>query len=187
MSSVHLTFAFVAFFYFTVAFTGYLTFGNAVASNVLISLSKPTGVMVAANVAVIFHVLAAYHVYLFPLLDYIDGLAIRKGLLPSAVLYRVIVRSTLVLLISFLAAAIPFFEVVLGLIGALSITPTTFIMPCLLWLKLKKPRPASWEFWFCWATVPIMTTVMFVGAAGAVREFIVKVVQEKEGGRPFAW
>ena len=74
-----------------------------------------------------------------------------------------------------------------GLLGALSITPTTFIMPGLLWLKLKKPRPASWEFWFCWATVPIMTAVMFVGAAGAVREFIVKVVKEKEGGRPFAW
>ena len=187
MNSVHLTFAFTAFFYFSVAFTGYQTFGNAVATNILVSLSKPTGVMVAANIAVVFHVLAGFHVYLFPLLDYIDGLAIKKGLLPSAVLYRVIVRSSLVLLISFLAAAIPFFEVVLGLLGALSITPTTFIMPCLLWLKLKKPRPASWEFWFCWATVPIMTAVMFVGAAGAVREFIVKVVKEKGGGRPFAW
>lgn len=187
MNSVHLTFALTAFFFFSVAFTGYKTFGNAVTPNILISLSKPTGVMVAANVAVIFNVLAGFHVHLFPLLDYIDGIAIRRGLLPSAVLYRVVVRSGLVLLISFLAAAIPFFEVVLGLLGALSITPTTFIMPCLLWLKLKKPRPASWEFWFCWLTVPVMTAVMVIGAAGAVRAFIVKVIQEKEGRRPFAW
>ena len=34
-----------------------------------------------------------------------------------------------------------------------------------------------------------MTAVMFLGAAGAVRQFIVKVikVKEKAGGRPFAW
>ena len=32
-----------------------------------------------------------------------------------------------------------------------------------------------------------MTAVMFVGAAGAVRELIVKVIKEKAGGRPFAW
>ena len=187
MNSVHLTFVFTALIYFGVAFTGYQTFGNAVEPNILISLSRPTGVMVAANLAVVFHVLAGFHVYLFPLLDYIDGIAIKKGLLPSAVLYRVIVRSSLVLLITFLAAAIPFFEVVLGFLGAISVTPTTFIMPCLLWLKLKKPRPASWEFWFCWATVPIMTAIMVIGATGAVRDFIIKVVKEKGGGRPFAW
>jgi amino acid permease len=233
MHSVHLTFVLTAFFYFSVAFSGYATFGNAVEPNVLISLSKPLGVMVAANIMVVFHVLAGFHVYLFPLLDYIDGLAIKRGVLPSAVLYRGIVRSTLVLLISFVAAAVPFFEVILGFLGALSITPTTFIMPCLLWLKLKKPRPASWEFWFCWLTVPvrgagtrfvffffstssktfpslslshafslnpplrrqitylktpqIMTAIMFLGTAGAVREFIVKVIKDKAGGRPFAW
>ena len=155
MISVHLTFVLTAFFYFSVAFTGYATFGNAVEPNVLISLSKPLGVIVAANIMVIFNVLANFHVYLFPLLDYIDGLAIKRGVLPSALLYRVIVRSTFVLLISFVAAAIPFFEVILGFLGALSVTPTTFIMPCLLWLKLKKPRPASLEFWFCWLTVPV--------------------------------
>ena len=273
MHSVHLTFVLTAFFYFSVAFSGYATFGNAVEPNVLISLSKPLGVMVAANIMVIFHVLAGFHVYLFPLLDYIDGLAIKRGVLPSAVLYRAIVRSTLVLLISLVAAAVPFFEVILGFLGALSVTPTTFIMPCLLCLKLKKPRPASWEFWFCWLTVPvrgagtrfffflsppylfeihlrnplflsltpfsldsppppppprhhhqttpppppprrrprrprprpppppprhhhqttppktpqIMTVIMFLGAAGAVREFIVKVIKDKAGGRPFAW
>ena len=187
MNSVHLTFAFTAFFYFSVAFTGYHTFGNAVEPNILVSLSRPVGVMVAANAMVVFHVLAGFHVYLVPLLDYIDGLAIKRGLLPSAVLYRAIVRSSLVLVISFLAAAIPFFEVVLGLLGALSITPTTFIMPCLLWLKLKKPRAGSWEFCFCWLTVPLMTAVMLIGAAGAVRELIVKVVKDKAGGRPFEW
>ena len=187
MTSVHLTFASTAFFYFSVAFTGYHTFGNAVEPNILLSLSRPAGVMVAANAMVIFHVLAGFHVYLFPLLDYIDGLAIRRGLLPSASLYRLVVRSALVLFVSFMAAALPFFEVVLGLLGALSITPTTFIMPCVLWLKLKGPRARSWEFWFCWLTVPVMTAIMLAGAAGAVRELIVKVIREKEGLRPFEW
>ena len=32
-----------------------------------------------------------------------------------------------------------------------------------------------------------MTAIMFLGAAGAVREFIVKVIKDNAGGRPFAW
>jgi len=117
----------------------------------------------------------------------IDGAAIKKGILPSSPLYRLIARTIVVLLITFVAAAVPFFEVVLGFLGAVSITPTTFIMPCLLWLKLKNPTPKDWQFWFCWITVPIMTVVMCVGAMGAVRDFFIKVIKEKEGGKPFSW
>jgi len=117
----------------------------------------------------------------------IDGAAIKRGILPSSILYRLIVRTIMVLLIALVAAAVPFFEVVLGFLGALSVTPTTFIMPCLLWLKLKNPRPCDWKFWFCWITVPIMTVVMILGAMGAVKEFVSKVIQERNGGRPFAW
>ena len=47
MNSVHATFAFTAFFYFSVAFSGYSVFGNAVEPNILVSLSRPTGLMVA--------------------------------------------------------------------------------------------------------------------------------------------
>ena len=49
MNSVHATFAFTAFFYFSVAFTGYFVFGNAVEANILISLSKPLGVILAGE------------------------------------------------------------------------------------------------------------------------------------------
>lgn len=65
MRSVDLTFLLTAFLYFSVAFTGYAVFGNSVAPNVLISLSKPTALMLAANIAVVFHVLAGFHVSFF--------------------------------------------------------------------------------------------------------------------------
>ena len=57
LTSVHLTFALTAACYFSVAISGFWAFGNGVAPNILTTLSKPVGVVVAANLAVFLHVL----------------------------------------------------------------------------------------------------------------------------------
>ena len=62
--SVLLTFVLAAWCYFSVAITGYWAFGAGIADNMLTSLSRPVGAIVAANCAVFFHVLASYHVFL---------------------------------------------------------------------------------------------------------------------------
>lgn len=131
---------------------------------------------------------AGYHVYLFPLIDMADGVALKRGILPSSPLWRLGLRTTFVVLIGIVASAVPFFGVVLGFLGAVSITPTTFMMPCALWLKLRKPTPRQWQWWFCWFTLAVMGVVMVVGATGAVRDFIVTVVEGAGSERaPFRW
>lgn len=57
LTSVHVTFFLTALSYFSVAITGFWAFGNNVASNILTTLSRPVGVIVAANLAVFFHVM----------------------------------------------------------------------------------------------------------------------------------
>ena len=131
---------------------------------------------------------AGYHVYLFPLIDMADGVALKHGILPSSPLWRAGLRTSFVVAVAVVASAVPFFGVVLGFLGAVSITPTTFMMPCALWLKLRRPTPRQWQWWFCWATLGVMSVIMVVGAAGAVREFLVTVVDGEGGERaPFKW
>jgi hypothetical protein len=44
--------------------------------------------------------------------------------------------------------------------------PTTYIMPCVLWLLVKKPKPSHWTFWFCYLTLPITIALMILGSIG---------------------
>lgn len=52
----------VALCYFPVALVGYYVFGNIVEDNILISLDKPTWLIVAANMFVVVHVIGSYQV-----------------------------------------------------------------------------------------------------------------------------
>jgi amino acid permease len=52
----------VALCYFPVALIGYYRFGNKVEDNILISLEKPTWLIVAANMFVVIHVIGSYQV-----------------------------------------------------------------------------------------------------------------------------
>lgn len=52
----------VALCYFPVALVGYYVFGNNVEDNILISLEKPTWLIVAANFFVVIHVIGSYQV-----------------------------------------------------------------------------------------------------------------------------
>ena len=79
--------------------------------------------------------LAGYQVFLFPLIDMLEGAALSRRILPTAA-FRLVTRSALVIFIGFVACAVPFFSAILGILGALSVTPTTFMMPCILWLHL---------------------------------------------------
>ena len=115
-----------------------------------------------------------------------DGAALKHGILPSSLLWRLLLRSSCVLCIAVVACALPFFGTILGFVGAISITPTTFMMPCALWLKLKKPTTKDWRLYFCWATLAVMSAVMVLGAVGAVLDFIEEVVFG-HGAKPFEW
>ena len=48
--------------YIVVAFIGYYMFGNNIEDNILISLEKPTWLIVAANMFVVIHVIGSYQV-----------------------------------------------------------------------------------------------------------------------------
>lgn len=56
----------------------------------------------------------------------------------------------------------------MGLFGAISVTPTTFFLPALLWLRWA--RPARWSASWClnWALLVVTAVVGVMGAIGSV-------------------
>lgn len=63
-NGVIIAYVVVALCYFPVALVGYYMFGNEVEDNILISLQKPTWLIVMANMFVVVHVIGSYQVRL---------------------------------------------------------------------------------------------------------------------------
>lgn len=75
---------------------------------------------------------------------------------------------------SLVAVMIPFFTSLMGLVGALGITPTTFLLPCLLWLMYKKPRRWGWEWCINWGLVFVTGVIGVFGTIGAIYTIVVQ-------------
>jgi hypothetical protein len=56
----------------------------------------------------------------------------------------------------------------MGLVGAVAITPTTFLLPPLLWVLHTRPARWSWDWTINWSLVWVTGVMGVLGAIGAV-------------------
>ncbi|XP_010531645.1 PREDICTED: lysine histidine transporter 2-like [Tarenaya hassleriana] len=163
----------VAVCYLPVAFIGYYMFGNAVDDNILITLEKPTWLIAAANLFVVVHVIGSYQIFAMPVFDMLETFLVKKmGFNPSFML-RFVTRNVYVAFTMFVGICIPFFGGLLGFFGGFAFAPTTYYLPCIIWLALKKPKRfgLSWTInWFC-IVVGIVLTI--IAPIGGLRTIIV--------------
>ncbi|KAK0576382.1 hypothetical protein LWI29_016562 [Acer saccharum] len=68
----------VAFCYLSVAFAGYWAFVPFVEDDVLISLRKPSWLIVIANLMIFIHVVVSYQVFAMPVFDLIESYMVQK-------------------------------------------------------------------------------------------------------------
>jgi len=61
----------------------------------------------------------------------------------------------------------------LGFIGALGFGPTTYSLPSIFWLLVKKPKITNWHFWASWACIIAGIIITVLGAVGGLRGIIV--------------
>lgn len=71
MWGVALAYTAIAYCYFCIAFGGYWAFGNGVASNVMLSVGRPSWLVGVANLLVVIHVFGSYQVSFVPMLQLI--------------------------------------------------------------------------------------------------------------------
>jgi amino acid permease len=173
MSGVWIAYGILTWCYFGVAIAGYWAYGDAVGDNILLSIGSPLWLVAMGNFMVFIHVVGSYQVYTMPVLDMIEMQMVRRRI-PNGLVSRLIYRSIYVVLIGFIACTIPFFGDLMGFIGALGTGPTTFWLPAVIWLILKKPSKASWQFWMSWFSIVLGVSVTILGAMGGLRGIITR-------------
>ncbi|XP_058739410.1 lysine histidine transporter 1-like [Vicia villosa] len=169
---VLLAYIVVALCYFPVALIGYWMFGNAVADNILISLNKPTWLIVAANMFVVIHVIGSYQLYAMPVFDMIETLMVKKLRFKPTRLLRFIVRNVYVAFTMFVGITFPFFGALLGFFGGFAFAPTTYFLPCIMWLAIYKPKKFSLSWFTNWICIILGLLLMILSPIGALRQII---------------
>ncbi|KAL8193561.1 hypothetical protein R6Q57_026696 [Mikania cordata] len=163
----------VAICYFPVAIIGYWMYGNSVSDNILISLDKPVWLIASANMFVVVHVIGSYQIYAIPVFDMIETVLVKKlNFTPSRTL-RFVTRNLYVAFTMLVGICIPFFGGLLGFFGGFAFAPTTYFLPCIMWLAIYKPKAWSLSWTTNWICIVLGVALMVVSPIGGLRQIII--------------
>ncbi|KHG29951.1 Lysine histidine transporter 1 -like protein [Gossypium arboreum] len=174
------TVAFLTFY--SAAVSGYWVFGNKSNSNILKSLMPdegpslaPTIVLGLAVVFVLLQLLAiglvysqvAYEIMEKQSADVKQGMFSKRNLIP-----RLILRSLYVIFCGFMAAMLPFFGDISGVVGAIGFIPLDFILPMLLYNTTYKPSRSTLTYWINLSIIVVFTGVGIMGSFSSIRKLV---------------
>ncbi|CAI0459041.1 unnamed protein product [Linum tenue] len=158
--------------YFPVAMMGYWAFGQAVQDNVLLDLQRPAWLIASANLMVVVNVIGSYQVYAMPVFDMLERMMVKKWNFSQGLPLRLVVRSAYVAFTLFVGVTFPFFGDLLGFFGGFGFAPTSFFLPSIMWLILKKPKRFSPKWFVNWVSIVIGVFVMLASTIGGFRNII---------------
>lgn len=187
-------------FYMLCGCFGYAAFGDHAPGNLLTGFGfyDPFWLVDIANVAIIVHLVGAYQVFAQPIFAFVEKTAreyfpesefITKDIhipIPGSKpyklnLFRLIWRSMFVCMTTMIAMLMPFFEDVVGILGACGFWPLTVYFPIEMYITQKKiPKWSS--KWIALQTLSVVClTISVCAAAGS----IVGVINDLKVYKPF--
>ncbi|XP_022134087.1 lysine histidine transporter 1-like [Momordica charantia] len=169
----------VALCYFPVALIGYWMFGNAVKDNILLSLEKPAWLIATANMFVVVHVIGSYQIYAMPVFDMIETMLVKRLHFKPSFILRFVSRNLYVGSTMFIAITFPFFGGLLGFFGGFVFAPTTYFLPCVMWLAIYKPKKYSLSWWSNWVSIFLGVILMILAPIGGLRTIILQAKDYK--------
>ncbi|XP_058205258.1 lysine histidine transporter 1-like [Rhododendron vialii] len=164
----------VALCYFPVSMIGFWVFGNSVDDNVLLSLEKPAWLVATANMFVVFHVIGSYQVFAQPVFDMIQAFLVLKMNFKPTGLLRFVARISYVALSMFIGMTFPFFGGLLAFFGGFAFAPTSYFLPCIMWLIIYKPKRFSLSWFTNWICIILGVLLMILAPIGALRGLILQ-------------
>ncbi|XP_015878896.2 lysine histidine transporter 1 [Ziziphus jujuba] len=164
----------VALCYFPVALIGYYIFGDKVEDNILISLEKPAWLIIMANAFVVVHVIGSYQLYAMPVFDMIETVLVKKLNCKPTTTLRFISRNIYVAFTMFVGITFPFFGGLLGFFGGFAFSPTTYFLPCTMWLAVYKPKRFSLSWLINWICITLGVLLMILSPIGGLRTIIIQ-------------
>ncbi|KAJ4823730.1 hypothetical protein Tsubulata_046994 [Turnera subulata] len=168
--------------FYSAAVSGYWVFGNQSNSNILKSLMPDEGPSLAPiwvlGLAIIFVLLqlfaiglvysqVAYEIMEKQSADVNQGMFSKRNLVP-----RLILRTIYMIFCGFMAAMLPFFGDINGVVGAIGFIPLDFILPMLLYNMTYKPPKSSLTYWVNISIIVVFTGVGLMGAFSSLRKLV---------------
>lgn len=164
----------IAMCYLPVAFVGYYIFGNAVDDNILITLEKPRWLIATANMFVVVHVVGSYQVYAMPVFDMLETFLVKQLRFKPGLPLRLIARSFYVGFTMLVGICIPFFGGLVGFFGGFAYAPTSYFLPCIMWLIIKKPKKFGLSWFINWICIIVGVLLTVLAPIGGLRKIIVE-------------
>ncbi|PPS20069.1 hypothetical protein GOBAR_AA00449 [Gossypium barbadense] len=118
-------------------------------------------------------------VYAMPVFDMMETLLVKKLEFNPTRTLRFIVRNTYVAFTMFIGITFPFFGGLLGFFGGVAYAPTTYYLPCVIWLIVMKPRRYSLSWWINWFCIVIGVLLMVLAPIGGMRQIIIQAKDYK--------
>ncbi|GKV31750.1 hypothetical protein SLEP1_g40418 [Rubroshorea leprosula] len=168
--------------FYLAAFSGYWAFGNKAYSNILKNLMLDDGPSLALTIvvglAVVFVLLqlfaiglvysqVAYEIMEKQSADVNQGMFSKRNLIP-----RVILRTLYMIFCGFVAAMLPFFGDISGVVGAIGFIPLDFVLPMLLYNMTYKPPKSSCTYWINIFIIIAFTGVGILGSFTSIRKLV---------------
>ncbi|XP_047320199.1 amino acid permease 3-like [Impatiens glandulifera] len=187
-------------FYMLCGCFGYAAFGDLAPGNLITGVGKigfhnPYWLIDIANVAIVVHLVGAYQVYSQPLFAFMEKIAANRfpsitkeykvpipGLRPYNLnLFRLIWRTIFVMITTIISIAMPFFNDIIGILGAIGFWPLTVYFPIEMFIvQMKIPKWST-----RWVCLRILSGCCLIISLVAVVGSVVGVVQDYKTFKPF--
>ncbi|KAF5184307.1 Amino acid permease [Thalictrum thalictroides] len=182
-------------FYVTLGCMGYLAFGNNAPGNILTGFFEPFWLVDTANISVIIHLIAAYQVYAQPIYSIHEKwlasnfpntwFFTKVYTLPlpctshkfQFTLMKLLLRPAFIIVTTFFALLFPFFNAILGLLGALAFFPLTVYFPVNMYIVQAKIKRGSTTWKFMQSLSMICLAVTLVAGIGSVADVVDRLKQ----------
>ncbi|CAA2994059.1 amino acid permease 3-like [Olea europaea subsp. europaea] len=195
-----LSIAITTVFYLLCGCMGYAAFGDEAPGNLLTGFGfyDPYWLLDIANIAIVVHLVGAYQVYCQPLFAFVEKWSAQKWSKSDFVtaeydvpipfyggyqlnFFRLIWRTLFVILTTLIAMLMPFFNDVVGILGALGFWPLTVYFPVEMYIAQNKI--GRWTN--RWIGLQMLSTAcLFVSVAAAVGS-VAGVVLDLKTYKPF--
>ncbi|KAF2291353.1 hypothetical protein GH714_023167 [Hevea brasiliensis] len=187
-------------FYMLCGCFGYAAFGDMSPGNLLTGFGfyNPYWLLDIANVAIVIHLVGAYQVFCQPLFAFIEKTAAQrfpdsefitkeiKIPIPGSRsynlnLFRLVFRTIFVILTTLISMLLPFFNDIVGLLGALGFWPLTVYFPVEMYIAQKKIPKWSTR-WLC---LQILNATCLIITIAAATGSVAGVVGDLKTVKPF--
>lgn len=189
-------------FYIACGCMGYAAFGDASPGNLLTGFGfyNPFWLLDIANIAIVLHLIGAYQVFCQPLFAFVEKFAVQQwsdtNLITKDIifpipftsnsnyklnLFRLIWRTVFVVTTTVISMLLPFFNDVVGILGAIGFWPLTVYFPVEMYI-VQKRIPLWSTRWLCLQTLSLACLIISLAAAAGS---IVGVVSDLKLYRPF--